>query len=112
ASLTLTGNYSSTLVANNGTNTTTIGFAGVPTANVVYDFDATASAGSYTICTSAGNCTGVAGGSIGGSGTANKIAKFTGSGFTIGDSILTDNGTTVSVAGTLNATTLQQGGTN
>src|SRR6185503_3816548 len=78
---------------------------------VTYDFDVSAAAGTYNICTSAGNCVGVSGGAIGGSGTVNKLAKFTGSGFTIGDSILTDNGTTVSVAGTLNATTLQQGGT-
>jgi parallel beta-helix repeat protein len=111
SALNLAGTYSSSLAVTDGTHTATVAFTGVPTANVTYDFDVAAAAGTYTICTSVGNCTGVSGGAIGGSGTLNKLAKFTGSGFTIGDSILTDNGTTVSVAGTLNATTLQQGGT-
>jgi parallel beta-helix repeat protein len=58
------------------------------------------------VCTTAGNCTGVSGGAIGGSGTAGKIAKFTGSGFTIGDSLISDNGTAVTVGGVLTVNTI------
>jgi len=54
------------------------------------------------VCTTAGNCTGVAGGSIGGGGTAGNLAVFTGSGFTIGDSLLSQSGSTVGVNGNIN----------
>jgi hypothetical protein len=104
--LTLQGNASSTLSATNSGSTTTLSFA-TPTANVNYQF-ATASAGSYTICTTVGNCAG-SGGGITGSGTTNDIALFTASG-AIGNSILSQSGTTVSVGGTLSATTLQGSG--
>jgi hypothetical protein len=63
-----------------------------------------------SVCTTAGNCTGVSGGAIGGSGTAGKLAVFTGSGFTIGDSLLSQSGATVTVAGTLAATNLSGNG--
>ncbi len=53
------------------------------------------------ICLSTGNCAG-AGGGITGSGTANTVAKFTGTG-TLGNSSITDNGTTVAVTGNLTA---------
>jgi fibronectin-binding autotransporter adhesin len=54
--LTLQGNGSSTFVVNNGTNTTTLSFAN-PTADVNYQFN-TATAGTYTICSSASVCSG------------------------------------------------------
>jgi parallel beta-helix repeat protein len=58
------------------------------------------------VCTVAGNCTGVAGGSIGGGGTANKLALFTGSGYSVGNSILSQDAgaTVVTVGGNLNVT--------
>jgi hypothetical protein len=48
-----------------------------PTANVTYNFP-TAAAGTYNICTTAGNCVGVGGGVTSTGGTSGKIAKFTG----------------------------------
>jgi hypothetical protein len=54
------------------------------------------------VCDTSGNCVGTGGGgAIGGGGTANTIAKFTGSGFTVGDSLITDNGTKVTIGGQL-----------
>lgn len=94
---TLQGSGSSVITATGGSDTTTIGFTGVATGNVTYQFDRGATAGTYTICTTVGNCAGTGGG-ITGSGTANRLAVFTGSG-TIGSSDITDNsGTSVSIA--------------
>jgi hypothetical protein len=62
-SFTLQGTASSTLTATSGGFVTTVGFA-TPTANASINFPAL-SAGSYTVCTSSGNCLG------GGSGGAN-----------------------------------------
>jgi hypothetical protein len=104
--LTLQGNASTVLNVTDSSFTTSVGFA-APTANVTYLFSA-AAAGSYEICTTAGNCTGT-GGTLVGSGTANTIAMFTGSG-TLGNSLLSQSGTTVTVAGTLTATALQGSG--
>ena len=75
-----------------------------------YTFNA-ADAGtvSATICTSVGNCLG-AGGGVGGDGTAGTIAVFNGSGFTIGDSLLSQSAGTVTVTGDLAATNLQGNG--
>jgi fibronectin-binding autotransporter adhesin len=106
-SFVLQGNASSTLTATSGGNTTTIGFQ-TPTANVTYDF-AAAAAGTYNICTTAGNCVGVGGGVTSPGGTTNKVAKFTGSN-AIGDSIISDNGTTVTIGGTLSVNTLTPSG--
>lgn len=102
-SYTLQGNVSSTLKATNGTNTTTVGFQN-PTANVTYNF-AAASTGSYDICTTSGNCVGTGGGVATSGGTTNKLAKFTGTS-SIGDSIITDNGSTVTIGGTLSVNTI------
>jgi hypothetical protein len=61
------------------------------------------------VCTTAGNCVGTgSGGAIGGSGTAATIPVFTGSGFTIGDSLLSQAGGTVTANGNLNLTTGNQ----
>lgn len=99
----LQGNASSTLTATNSGSTTTVGFQ-TPTANVTYNFPTT-TAGTYNICTTAGNCAGVGGGVTTPGGTSGKVAKFTASG-TIGDSIISDNGTTVTVAGALSVNTI------
>lgn len=102
-SLTLQGSAATTLVANDSGNTTTVGFA-TPTANVTYLFQTT-TAGTYNICTTAGNCAGVGGGVTTAGGTAGKIAKFTGS-QTLGDSIITESGSTITIGGTLAVNTL------
>ncbi len=47
-------------------------------------------------------CTGGAGGGLSGSGTLNRVAKFTPDGTTIGDSSLSDNGSTVTANGNVN----------
>ena len=51
-----------------------------------------------TICLSTGNCAG-SGNGITGSGTAGVITKFTGTGTTIGNSSLSESGTTLTYAG-------------
>ncbi len=103
----LQGNASSTFTATNSGNTTTLGFQ-TPTANVTYNFP-TATAGTYNICTTAGNCTGVGGGVTSVGGTNGKLAKFTGSG-TIADSLVSESGSTVTVGGTLSVNTLTPSG--
>jgi|GEM_PF-4429013 len=105
ASLNLSGNYSSNLAVTNGTNTTTIGFSGAAVGNVTYNFDASAAAGIYTICTTANvsACTAANNVTTSSNGTNNTIAMFTGA-QTIANSILTQSGTTVSAGGNLNVT--------
>lgn len=92
--LTLQGNSSTTLTSTNAGSTTTVSFV-APTANVTYRFDTT-SAGTYDICTSAGNCAGGGGAVTTLGGTSNKLAKFTGL-LSIGDSSITDTGTQVTI---------------
>ena len=55
---------------------------------------------SGTVCLSSGNCAGVGGGVTTAGGTTNRLAKFTGA-QAIGDSIISDDGSTATVAGTL-----------
>ena len=57
----------------------------------------------YIVCDSSGNCQSSTGGYIGGSGTSGYIPKFTGT-YTIGNSIITDNGTLVTISGQLQTT--------
>jgi hypothetical protein len=102
--LALQGNASTTLAAVNGGNTTTLSFQ-APTASVTYRL-ATTAAGNYDICTTAGNCVGAGGGVTSPGGTTNRLSKFTGA-TTVGDSTITDNGTTV----TTSANIVIQGGT-
>ncbi len=64
--------------------------------------------GNYDFCLTSGNCAG-SGSGLTGSGTNGKIAKFTGTG-SLGDSILTESGSVISLAGTLSATTIQGDG--
>ena len=84
------------VTATSGASTTTLTFQ-TPTAHVTYRL-ATAAAGSYDLCTTAGNCVGVGGSVSTAGGTAGTIAKFT-SANGIGDSIIEDDGTTVTVNG-------------
>lgn len=102
-SFTLQGNASSTLTATSGANTTTVAFQ-APTANVTYRL-LTAAAGTYDICTTVGNCAGVGGGVTTPGGTTNRIAKFSGA-QAIADSIITDDGSTVTIGGTLAVNTI------
>lgn len=102
-SFTVQGNASSTLTATSGANTTSLVFQ-TPTASVTYRF-LTAAAGTYDICTSVGNCAGAGSGVTTPGGTAGTIARFT-AGQTIGDSIITDNGTTVTIGGALSVNTI------
>ncbi|HEX3082770.1 MAG TPA: hypothetical protein VHQ86_06005, partial [Candidatus Saccharimonadia bacterium] len=102
---TLQGNASSTITATGGGFTTTVGFTGSPTGAVVYQFDRAATAGTYTICSTAGNCAGVGGGVTTPGGVTNNLAKFTGSN-SIDDSIISDNGSTVTIGGTLAVNTI------
>ncbi len=96
-SFTLQGSSSSTITATGGGFTTNIGFTGSSTGTVTYDFDRSAVAGTYTICTTTGNCAGVGGGVTSSGGTAGNIPVFTG-GNTITNSSLSDNGTTVATS--------------
>jgi len=75
------------LAQTNGTNTTRLDFAN-PTADVTYRLQ-TAAAGTYEVCTTAGNCVGVGGGVTTTGGTIGKLSRFV-SGTAIGDSIITD----------------------
>jgi hypothetical protein len=49
-----------------------VGFSGSPTASQTYNFDRTALAGTYTICTTSGNCLG---GSSGGANAALSASR-------------------------------------
>jgi len=95
---TLQGNDSSVITATGGGFSTSVGFSGTPTGGVAYNFDRSALAGTYTICTTIGNCAGSGGGVTTAGGTAGKIAKFT-AGSVIADSIISESGVIVTVAG-------------
>ena len=94
--LTLQGNASTSLTATGGGFTTTVAFTGSPTGAVTYNFDRTPTAGAYTICSTAGNCAGVGGGVTTSGGATNRLAKFTAS-QGIGNSSITDTGTSVTL---------------
>lgn len=96
-SLTLQGDMSTALVANDGVNSVSLGFTGTPTGDIVYNLDASTTPGNYTLCTTVGNCANAGGGVTTLGGTTNKLTKFTG-GQSIGDSSITDAGTLVTVA--------------
>jgi hypothetical protein len=95
--LTLQG-AATVLSQSNGVNSTQLIFEN-PTADVIYTLQ-TAAAGTYEVCTTAGNCVGVGGGVTTLGGTVGKLSRFV-SGSAIGDSIITDDGTTVSIEGVL-----------
>jgi hypothetical protein len=99
--LILQGNASTRLTATGGGQTTTVSFNGTPTGAVTYNFDRAAAAGTYSICTSIGNCSGVGGAVTTSGGTTGTLAKFTGS-QTLADSLLSESGSTMTVNGNLN----------
>ncbi|HEV7453995.1 MAG TPA: hypothetical protein VGO07_01930, partial [Candidatus Saccharimonadales bacterium] len=107
-SLSLLGSASSVFSVTGGGQTTNVGFAGVPAGSVNYNFDRSAAAGTYNICTTAANCSGIGGSVTTSGGTTNRLSKFTG-GQVIGDSSISDNGSVVTVNGTANL--VVQGGT-
>ncbi len=103
--LVLQGNASTQLTASGGGFTTTIGFTGSPTADVTYNFDRTPSAGSYTVCSTAGNCSSVGGGvTVSSNGTIGTLPVFTGA-QTIADSLISQSGSVVTANGDINLTT-------
>src|SRR6185312_11596533 len=82
------------------------GRIGINTASPTHNLEVNGSINGTTVyqngnqvCDTSGNCVGVGGGAIGGSGTVGTIALFTGTGFTIGDSLLTQSGSTVTDTG-------------
>jgi len=109
------------LETTNSSHIIAVGFSGSATGGLNYNFDNSATPGTYTICTTFGNCSGSGGGVTTLGGTINKIPKFTGP-QTLGDSLIYDNGTdvfvnqitgtyTLDVAGDINSTTgLRVGG--
>jgi trimeric autotransporter adhesin len=95
--LTLQGNGNAKITSTNAGGSVSVGFTGVSTGAVVYQFDAAAAPGTYTICTTGGGACGGGGGSVSSAGgTTNRLAKFTGS-QAINDSSITDTGTAVSI---------------
>lgn len=114
ASQTFSGNNTfSNIITAPGLETTnaghsiTLGFSGLATGNVAYNFDVAAAPGTYNICTSAGNCAGAGGGVTTAGGTANQLAKFNGA-QTLADSIISDDGSTVTIGGSLAAGSITQ----
>lgn len=93
----LQGDTNTQITATGGGFTTTVGFTGVASGNVVYNFDRAATAGNYTVCSTAGNCAGVGGGVTTAGGTTNRLSKFT-SAQGIGDSTISDDGTNVTTS--------------
>jgi hypothetical protein len=101
--LTLQGNNSSVFTGSDNGFTTSIGFAD-PTANVNYLFQP-AAAGTYNVCTTAGNCTGLAGVVTTPGGTTGYLPFFSGT-QTLANSIVSESGTTLTVAGSLAVNTI------
>ena len=74
-----------------------------PTADRTYTIpNSSATTDSFCLVT-LGNCAG-SGGGVTGSGTNDRVAKFTSTGSTVGDSSLSDNGSAVTVNGNVNLT--------
>ncbi len=95
---TLQGNASSTIVTNGSGFATVVGFSGVPMGAVTYNFDRSATAGTYTICTTVGNCSGSGGGVTTAGGTIGTIPLFSSS-QALSNSILTQSGGIITVGG-------------
>lgn len=74
---------------------------------ITYALNAVVGPGTYTLCTTSGNCSGVGGGVTTGGGTSNTVAVFSGA-QTIDNSSLTDTGSLT----TFNTTSLFQPVTN
>src|SRR6185503_4833544 len=89
------------------TTNTEIGIGKAPTLGAL-DVNGSIYQSGNQVCDMSGNCIGAGGGAVGGSGTAGTIAVFTGSGFTIGNSLLSQSGGTVTANGNFNITTGNQ----
>lgn len=98
-SLILQGDLTTKMTATNAGNTVTFGFSGTPTGNVNYNLDASTTPGTYTLCTTVGNCASSGGGVTTLGGTTNKLIRFTGS-QSIGDSSITDTGSNLTFGAT------------
>lgn len=96
-SLTLQGDLSTKLTASNAGNSVSLGFSGTPTGNIIYNLDAATTPGTYTLCTTVGNCASAGGGVTTLGGTTGKLTRFTGS-QSIADSSISDTGSLVTVA--------------
>ena len=106
-SFSLQGNGSSTVSASNGTYSTSLGFnigsgGTAPTGNVTYQLqnDSSVLPGTYSICTTAGNCAGV-GGSVTTSGGVTGVIPIYTSSSNLGNSILTGTASQITVGGDL-----------
>lgn len=81
--------------------------AGAQSTDFTYTLPTTAPTASQVLTSSGGDSSTLswttAAGTIGGSGTANKVAKFTGAGITIGNSQIWDDGSNVNVGETGNS---------
>ena len=90
-----------------------IGIGKVPTLGAL-DVNGAIYQNGHQVCDTSGNCViaSANGGGIGGSGSSGTIALFTGAGLTIGNSNLSQSGTTVTVVGNLNVTGQFQSGGN
>ncbi|HTE58519.1 MAG TPA: hypothetical protein VK694_07275 [Verrucomicrobiae bacterium] len=86
------------LILNDGSSNTATITTGAFAGNRIYTLPDVG--GNADICLNTGNCAG-SGGGITGTGTNNTLTKFTGTG-TVGNSSVTDNGTTVAVGAALN----------
>ena len=69
------------------------------------NFTGTLQQGGFNVCTTAGNCTGTGGGVTTPGGTAGQLAVFSGAQSLV-DSIISDNGSTVTIGGTLAVNTI------
>ncbi len=99
-------------LANAGTTQTVAlqGLSPSSTGNATIQFPSIPGGTTDTVCLfTLGNCSiGGGGGGVGGSGTADKLAKFTGSGTTVGDSSITDTGSSITVQPTSDSTSAFQ----
>jgi len=107
-SFTLQGNASSVIKAIGGSGTATVAFQS-PTANVTYRF-AAASASTYDICTTQGNCVGLGGGVTATSSTTGQVALFTGSN-QVGDSVISQASGNIKIGTALSHANLEVTGT-
>ena len=79
------------------------GFVGIGTTNPLHKLDVNGEVSGNALCINEDCLTAWPSGGVGGSGTTNRVAKWTGAS-SLGNSIITDDGTSVSVAGRVSST--------